>query len=65
MATPLTAEIATRMIREKVADAIAENQRLEICRRHSAIEGLLPAEAAITHHNAFHIWLRLRAKLAA
>jgi len=59
MATPLMAEIASRLVRSGEAQRLAEAQRAEaIARQAMAVERLAGFELA-THPASFHVWLTL------
>lgn len=59
MATPLMAEIASRWIREGLADEILKRRRQEAAARQKLAAGILGRFRPQSHPAAFHLWLRL------
>jgi DNA-binding transcriptional MocR family regulator len=59
MATPLTAEIAARLIRSGEADRLAKQMREESKARQLIVKRLLPDADYDFHPASFHIWLKL------
>jgi DNA-binding transcriptional MocR family regulator len=59
MATPLMAEIATRLIRSGQAERMAGWQRTEAIARQEIAADLLDDAEMMTHPSSFHLWLKL------
>jgi DNA-binding transcriptional MocR family regulator len=60
VASPLCAEIATRVIDDGTADRIVAERRRECRKRQALLHGILaPFMAPGSHPHAFHSWLRL------
>jgi DNA-binding transcriptional MocR family regulator len=59
MATPLMAEIASRWIRDGVAEALVDEKRRGAARRQRMLREVLGGDGLRTHPGSFHAWLTL------
>lgn len=59
MATPLMAEVATRLIRSGQAERMATWQRTEAVARQEIAADILDDSDIMTNPSSFHLWLRL------
>jgi len=59
MASPLTAELATRLIADGHAASAAEHQRAAARDRQRLVHAHLPARGLATAPESFHLWLNL------
>ena len=60
MASPLTAEVATRMIQDGSAEKSADERKVEIERRQCVVAEVLGEDGAGSSPNSFHLWLPMK-----
>ncbi|WP_347557198.1 PLP-dependent aminotransferase family protein [Robbsia sp. KACC 23696] len=59
MASPITSALATRWIRDGIADLALSHIRKESMARQKIVSRILPAGCFDTEPEAFHVWIRL------